>query len=79
MASWLWVDKLDPKNDWLELKSFSFGSVRSTRVGGAGTGTGADTSQKESNFTLDPGRFATRFFSWFYKGEDAARLLWKLL
>ena len=60
MALWLWVTNLDPKNDWIELKSFS--------LGGSGSGT-AKVSMRDAHFTLDPGRFRTRFFTWFFRAE----------
>ncbi len=62
MAAWLWVTNLDPKNDWIELTSFSLG-----HSGGAG-GTGK-ASMKDVHLSLDPGRFRMRFFSWLYKSD----------
>ena len=66
MALWLWVANLDPKNDWIELNGFSFGSGGSSGFG--------KLSMKDIHLTLDPGRFRTRFFSWVYKGDQ--RTVW---
>ena len=69
MAMWLWVDKLDPKNDWIMLKSFQFGGSQNP-YGGQGQGRGHLRSSDfhEATFTLDPGRFLTRLYSWVING-----------
>jgi len=66
MAAWLWVTNLDPKNDWIELKSFSFGGPP---LGGTGYGSGK-VSYQDIHLTFDPGRFSARFHSWVYKGDQ---------
>ena len=67
MALWMWVSDLDPKNDWLELLSFSWGSgPGGWGSPGAGSGKG---SMQDIHVTLRPGRFATRLLKWMARGD----------
>jgi hypothetical protein len=62
MAVWLWVSDLDPKNDWLELLSFSSGT-------GWSRGSARASPAKDIQVVLKPGRFGTRLFSWAVNGQ----------
>ena len=57
MAVWLWVTGLAPKNDWIELNSFSLGS-----------GARDVTRGNDVRLALDPGPFRSPLYSWFFKG-----------
>jgi len=65
MALWLWVTDLDPKNDWIELKSFSLGSPASS--GGGSTG---KLSMNDAHLSLDPGRFRMDLYNWVIRGKQ---------